>query len=110
MADRQLQAEPGSGKVSGLASQNRQDRRYLKRLGLQVRVLRTARELTQDQLADLAGLDRTYISRVERGAHNITVLTLVRVAQALDVAPGELLDSAAEDSRFTGLGRKTAEQ
>jgi transcriptional regulator with XRE-family HTH domain len=52
---------------------------------------------------EAAGLDRTYVSRVERGAHNVTVLTLIRLAEALDVAAGELLDSAVDDDRFAGL-------
>ena len=41
----------------------------LHRLGLWVKVVRTSRRMTQDELAQAAGLDRTYISRIERGAH-----------------------------------------
>jgi transcriptional regulator with XRE-family HTH domain len=83
------------------------DRALLGRLGLRVRVVRTRRQMSQDDLAQLAGLDRTYVSRVERGAHNVTVLTLIRVAEALDVVPGELLDSAvADDEHFMGLPRR----
>jgi len=67
------------------------DRVYLEHLGLRLRVLRTARQLTQDQLADRAGLDRTYVSRLEHGQHNLTVLTLARLAHALDVPTKELL-------------------
>jgi transcriptional regulator with XRE-family HTH domain len=70
------------------------DRAFLQRLGLRVKVLRTARRMSQEELAEAAGLDRTYVSRIERGAHNITVLTLVRVADVLEVSAGRLLDSA----------------
>ncbi len=70
------------------------DRAFLRRLGLRVKVLRTARRMSQEHLAEAAGLDRTYVSRIERGAHNVTVLTLVRVADVLDVSAGQLLDSA----------------
>jgi len=67
------------------------DRAYLELVGLRIRVLRTAGQLRQGQLAERAGLDRTYVSRLERGHHNFTVLTLVRLARALDVTSGELL-------------------
>jgi transcriptional regulator with XRE-family HTH domain len=80
------------------------DTALLRRLGLRVKVLRTHRQLSQEELAQAAGLDRTYVSRVERGAHNVTVLTLIRVAEAPDITPGELLDSAVDDDdRVAGL-------
>jgi len=60
---------------------SQQDHAYLARLGLRLRVLRVERELTQDQLADRAGLNRTYVSRLERGHHNVTVLILGRLAR-----------------------------
>jgi predicted transcriptional regulator len=66
-------------------------RSYLRRLGLNVRVLRTAQELSQEELAALAGMDRTYVSRVERGQHNVTVLVVARLAQALGVTSAQLL-------------------
>ena len=72
-------------------SPSRNDRVYLQQVGLRVRVLRAAQQLTQDKLADLAGLDRTYVSRLERGQHNLTVLTLARLAQALGIPTKELL-------------------
>ena len=68
-----------------------QEKAYLRRLGLHMRVLRTARELSQEELAELAGMDRTYVSRLERGQHNVTVLVLERLAAALEVTCGELL-------------------
>jgi transcriptional regulator with XRE-family HTH domain len=87
------------------------DTALLRRLGLRVKVLRTHRQLSQEELAQAAGLDRTYVSRVERGAHNVTVLTLIRVAEALDVAAGELLDSAVDDDdRTAGLRTRRGER
>jgi DNA-binding XRE family transcriptional regulator len=84
-------ADHADQQASPPPSRSNEDRRYLRQLGLRVRVLRTARELTQDQLADRAGLDRTYVSRLERGQHNLTVLTLLRLTQALDVPTKEVL-------------------
>jgi transcriptional regulator with XRE-family HTH domain len=46
--------------------------------------------LSQDLLSEKAGIFRTYLSRVESGAANPTLLVLVALAQALRVHPGEL--------------------
>lgn len=56
-----------------------------------VRNLRKAAELSQEELADEAGVDRTYISQVERGQRNITVSVLAKIASALKVSPDKLL-------------------
>lgn len=57
-----------------------------RRVGLRVRALREARNVSQEQLGDLAALHRTFIGRVERGETNITVLSLMRICEALDVS------------------------
>jgi transcriptional regulator with XRE-family HTH domain len=56
-----------------------------------IRSLRRERGLSQEVLADLADIDRSYMSGVERGLRNISVLNLARVAKALDVQLVELL-------------------
>lgn len=53
--------------------------------------LRGATGLSQEELADRAGLHRTYISSVERGQRNVTLVNIFALANALRVAPGELL-------------------
>jgi transcriptional regulator with XRE-family HTH domain len=63
-----------------------------KRVGANVRRLRLERELSQEGLADEAGLHRTYISGVERGVRNPTVTVLERIARALKVKPDRLLE------------------
>ena len=70
---------------------NRDERRFLERVGDRVRELRTAAGLTQAQLADRAGLHRTFIGSVERGERNVALLSLRRIAAALRVSPAELL-------------------
>ena len=60
-------------------------------LGDRVRSIRAKRGISQEQLADLAELDRTYISGVERGIRNISLLNIVKIAEALEVNPSELL-------------------
>jgi len=60
-------------------------------VAMNVRRLRQAAGLSQEQLAFEAGLDRTYISQVERQRRNITITVLARLARALKVKPAELL-------------------
>jgi transcriptional regulator with XRE-family HTH domain len=62
----------------------------LKRFGLRVRELRLAAGLSQEQLAERAGLHRTYIGGIERGERNVAILNIVRLARALKVRPSEL--------------------
>jgi transcriptional regulator with XRE-family HTH domain len=60
-------------------------------LGRNVRRLRDERNWSQEQLAFESGLDRTYISGVERGVRNPTVLVIGKIAGALGVKIDELL-------------------
>jgi transcriptional regulator with XRE-family HTH domain len=60
-------------------------------VGLNVRRLRNAVGISQEELAHRAGLDRTYISGVERGIRNPTVLVLQDLASVLGVQPADLL-------------------
>ena len=57
----------------------------LRIVGHTLRTLRRERGLSQEALADLADIDRSYMSGVERGLRNISVLNLERLAKALDV-------------------------
>ena len=53
------------------------------RFGARLRQLRTARKLSQEKLAALAGLHRTFVSMVERGERNVTIATIEKLAGAL---------------------------
>jgi transcriptional regulator with XRE-family HTH domain len=59
--------------------------------GTAVRVSRTQRDISQEHLAELAGLHRTYVGSVERGDRNVSLLNIVRLARALGTSPSELL-------------------
>lgn len=48
--------------------------------------------LTQDELQKLCGIHASEISRIEKGARNVTIKTVARLAQVLGVTPGQLLD------------------
>jgi transcriptional regulator with XRE-family HTH domain len=60
-------------------------------VGKHVRELRLSGNLTQDLLAERCGIYRTYLSRIEMGQANPTLLVLVALANCLDVQPFELL-------------------
>lgn len=64
------------------------------RIGWNVRRLRASRGITQEDFATDSGFDRGYISGVERGVRNPSILVLARIAAALQVDPADLLDSA----------------
>lgn len=57
---------------------------YLDILGQRIRARRHELGLSQEGLAHAAGLDRSYVGRIERGEHNLTFTALVRLCRALD--------------------------
>jgi transcriptional regulator with XRE-family HTH domain len=60
--------------------------------GSAVREYRAAAGYSQEKLALSAGLDRTYISGIERGVRNPTLESIVRLATALGCKPAQLLE------------------
>lgn len=60
-------------------------------VGSNVRELRLEKNLTQEQFAELSGLSQQYISGLERGLRNPTIVTLYEIATALNVQPTDLL-------------------
>jgi transcriptional regulator with XRE-family HTH domain len=70
-----------------------------RRFGSHLRKVRSRRAVSQEKLADLAGLHRTYISSVERGQRNVTLQTVEKLAAALLVTMAELMpDSQTFDN------------
>jgi len=61
----------------------KQKAKPLVRFGENVRGLREKKDWTQEQLAEKADLDQTYISGIERGERNLTILSVVKLADAL---------------------------
>jgi len=62
-----------------------------KQLGENIKEFRQKAQLSQEQLADLAFLHRTYIGSVERGERNISLENIVQIANALNITPSELM-------------------
>ncbi|WP_322106007.1 helix-turn-helix transcriptional regulator [Paraburkholderia sp. J41] len=63
-------------------------------LGSAIRGIRKEKNISQEALADWAGLDRSHMGRIERGERNVTVLNLLRIAKALDCKLAELFQAA----------------
>jgi transcriptional regulator with XRE-family HTH domain len=63
-------------------------------LGNAIRTARRERGISQEELAHRAGLDRSYMSSVERGTQNAGILTIVQVVLALDMTMTELFAEA----------------
>jgi transcriptional regulator with XRE-family HTH domain len=61
------------------------------RIAANVKRLRKAQGLSQEELADRAGVDRTYISQIERAVKNATFISLDKIAKGLDVPLTELV-------------------
>ncbi len=72
------------------------DQQVLDRLGVRIRKLRNQRGLTQERLAERAGLTPKFLGEVERVETNPSATSLVRIAGGLEVGVGDLFDASAE--------------
>jgi len=68
-------------------------RGVLQDLGRCIQKMRLDAGFSQEKLAELSGLHRTYLSHVERGSRNPTILSLLRIAAALDCGLSEIVSS-----------------
>jgi transcriptional regulator with XRE-family HTH domain len=64
----------------------------LAQFGQRVRQIRQERGLSQEQLAAVSGLHRTYVGGIERGERNVALLNIIALARALEVPPARLLE------------------
>lgn len=68
------------------------DRKFLKKIGDNIRKYRIQKDISQEELAYSAGLDRTYISGIERGERNISVITLKKITDVLKIETIKILN------------------
>lgn len=61
------------------------------RFGKRVREIREQKEISQEKLGELAGLHRTYISTLERGLRNVSLVNIEKLAKALGVTMADLV-------------------
>lgn len=64
---------------------------FLQAFGLNLKLERTKRGLSQEEFADLIGVHRTFEGQLERGQRGVHVAELPRIARALGVKPGDLI-------------------
>lgn len=65
-------------------------------LARNLRRLRGERSLSQEALADLAGLHRTYVGSIERGERNVSLDNIERLAKALKIVAADLIRNEVE--------------
>jgi len=63
----------------------------LKKIGQNIAKIRRQKSITQEELAGLTTIDRSYLSEIENGHKNLSVLALLKIAKALKAEPGQLL-------------------
>ncbi len=63
----------------------------LKAFGILVKHQRQLLKLSQEELGELSGLDRTYISGIERGVRNLSLTAIVSLSNALQITSSELM-------------------
>jgi len=68
------------------------DEQILCKFGLHIKALRKNKNLSQERLASLSELDRTYISGIERGKRNVSLLNIIKIAEALELKASALLE------------------
>lgn len=60
--------------------------------GNRVRAIRKEKNLSQEELAALANIDRSYMGHIERGEKNVTLTKIYQIADALKIPPSILID------------------
>ncbi len=69
------------------------EQQFLKQCGLRIAELRKAKKLTQEQLAELVNVHRTYIGFIEQGKRNPSIANVYKISQAIGVSLKELFKS-----------------
>jgi transcriptional regulator with XRE-family HTH domain len=84
-----------------------QKQKVLRKLGQIISAKRLAKEFSQEDLAERADLDRTYISGLERGVRNPSLTALVKLGNGLGLTVGELLQGLGsfKTTEKRGAGR-----
>lgn len=68
-----------------------------KKLGLEIRARREQRGLSQSHIAEIAGINRTYLGKIERGEVNFSLGVFESIASTLDISPSELLEVCSNE-------------
>ncbi len=68
------------------------EEQLLKSFGKHVKAIRLSQNISQEELALKADLDRTYISGIERGLRNVSLINIVKLANALNISVTAIVD------------------
>jgi len=74
-------------------ARNSKNRQYLVQIGGNIRKARQQMAYSQDEFADLVGMSRSYITEIETGKRNISILNLIGIMQGLNVDPNDIIGS-----------------
>ncbi|WP_019656444.1 helix-turn-helix transcriptional regulator [Variovorax atrisoli] len=96
-----------SSKTPKAASTPREANAVSVALGQSLKALRIARDLSQEQLAGEAEVDRTLLSRIERGVSNPSLLTLSVICYCLKITLSELLEPVKKNVKPSWVDPKT---
>ena len=69
------------------------DNEYLKKLGLKIKILRTLKNLSQDDISNKLDIDKIYLSKLERGLANPSLVYLKHLSEIFEISLSELVDS-----------------
>lgn len=72
------------------------ERKLLVAFGLKIRLIRLSLNLSQEEFAEKCGLHRTYISSLERGERNVSILNIMKICDAIKLNPEKLLEGCYE--------------
>jgi len=73
------------------ADRNRKDKQNLVKLGNNIRKIRIQRGYSQEEFAEIAGFSRSYYTEIETGKRNISILNLIKIAEALKANWSDIL-------------------
>lgn len=68
------------------------DNNFIKKFGQEIRRRRIKADFSQEKLAELSGLHRTYVGAVERGERNLSLQNIKRIADALNIEVAKLFE------------------
>ena len=104
------QKEPKPQRRAGKRSPNSQDPAFYESLGHAIKVARTQKRLERKQLAEAAGVSYAYLSDIETGRGRPSSGALLSIAEALGMAPHELMLAAEGNQamQYTGVGQMVA--
>lgn len=80
---------------------------FYKLVGTKIKALRKEKGLTQEQLAEKANLSYTYLTRLEREGRNLSLETIEKIINALDISPNELFQFHDIDLFLERADKKT---